>query len=408
MGIIHRRIFSQMNVLRDEKAILVLHGARQTGKTTALHWWLQEEERRGQQTVYIDLEDPALFSICESGVDAFIRYIEAKGFRLPNLSVAIDEIQYLSDPSKFLKLLFDHHGDELKIAVSGSSSFAIKSKFRETLVGRTIPLELFGLDFGEYCGFIGKNYNFSLEWPEQLDHEVAPIFKHFAETGAYPGLANTKDDGIKAKRIRQIIHTYVQTDVRELGKIRYPDRYEALLRLLADQASSLVQTSELASSLRMARETVEEYLFLLEQTYVIRRLRPFFGNARSELTKTPKIYFEDDGILAQSKAFEFYPLDGALFENAVFTELRKHFGVERLHFWRTVDGHEVDFVLDKGRIAIEAKMRPRREDCRNLLKFKRVYSAEKLIICGMRKPATLPEEIEFLYPWHLSNLIKNE
>jgi len=85
MEIIERRVFSLMRSLRDEKAILVLHGARQTGKTTALYWWLQEEERRGCQTVYIDLEDPALLSLCESGVEPFIRYLEAKGYHLGNL-----------------------------------------------------------------------------------------------------------------------------------------------------------------------------------------------------------------------------------------------------------------------------------------------------------------------------------
>ncbi|MEN6297604.1 MAG: ATP-binding protein [Rectinema sp.] len=405
MEIIDRRIFPIMRALSDEKAILVLHGARQTGKSTALHWWLQEERNRGRQTLYFDLEDPAMLSLCESGVEAFIRYIEARGYPRQNLSVALDEIQYLSDPSRFLKLLFDHHSDDLKIAVSGSSSFAIKSKFRESLVGRTIPLELFNLDFGEYCRFVGRHYDFSAEWPEQLDLEVRPVFQHFAETGAYPGLARTKEIATKSRRIRQIIQTYIQTDVRELGKIRYPDRFESLLRFLADQAASLAQVSELASSLRMARETVEEYIFLLEQTYIIRRLRPFSGNARSELTKTPKIYFEDNGILAMCRAYEFLPLDGALFENAVFTELRKSFGIERLHFWRTTEGQEIDFIIDEGRVAVEAKLRPRPADCKNLFKFQKRYSAKRLVICGMEKPVSLPEGVEFRYPWHLADSV---
>jgi len=407
MEIIDRRIFSNLRALAGEKAILVLHGARQTGKSTTLHWWLHEEEVRGRQPLYFDLEDPAMLSVCESGVDAFIRYLEGKGYALRNLSVALDEIQYLTDPSRFLKLLYDHHGEELRIAVSGSSSFGIKSKFRESLVGRTIPFELYGLDFGEYCRFIGKQLDFSVEWPEQLNVEIAPIFRHFAETGAYPGLARTSDNAVKAKRIRQIIQTYIQADVRELGRVRYPDRFESLVRLLADQAASLVQVSELASSLRMARETVEEYLYLLEQTYIIRRLRPFTGNARSELTKMPKIYFEDNGILAMSRAFEFMPLDGTLFENAVFTELRKRFGADRLHFWRTTEGQEVDFIIDRGMIAVEAKLRPRPSDCKGLRKFKERYHAGRLILCGMECPASLPEGVEFQYSWHLADSIES-
>lgn len=403
MAIFERKFFSEIAKLSGEKAILVLHGARQTGKSTTLCWWLAAEEKKGCDILYMDLEDPAALSVCESGVAEFLRYAAAKGHDTAHLSVALDEVQYLSDPSKFLKLLFDGYGDNIRIAASGSSSFAIKSKFRESLVGRTIPVEVFGLAFSEHCRFIGEERDFSVDWPQALDSATSPLFRDFAETGAYPGLAATTDRSVKARRIRQIIQTYIQSDVRELGKVRYPDRFEALLKMLADQAGSLVNVVELGASLKMARATVEEYLFLLEQTYVVRRLRPFAGSVRTELTKMPKLYFEDNGVLAMERHFEFGPIDGPLFENAVFGELRKRFGIERLRFWRTTTGNEVDFILDEGKAAIEVKLRPRTSDCANLLRFGQHYGTKKLVLCGMERPPSLPDGVEFIYPWHLAD-----
>lgn len=403
MAIIERRFFRDIVKLSGEKAILILHGARQTGKSTTLRWWLEIEKKKGRDILYMDLEDPAALSVCESGVAEFLRYAAATGHDTARLSVALDEVQYLSDPSKFLKLLFDGYGDSIRMAASGSSSFAIKSKFRESLVGRTIPVEVFSLDFSEHCLFIGEERDFSIEWPQILDSATGPLFRDFAETGAYPGLAATTDRSVKARRIRQIIQTYIQSDVRELGKVRYPDRFEALLKMLADQAGSLVNVVELGASLKMARATVEEYLFLLEQTYVVRRLRPFAGSVRTELSKMPKLYFEDNGVLAMERRFEFGPLDGPLFENVVFGELRKRFGIERLRFWRTTTGHEVDFLLDEGAAAIEVKLRPRSSDCANLLRFGQHYGTRKLVLCGMERPSSLPDGVEFLYPWHLAD-----
>lgn len=406
MSIIERRFFPEIARLSREKAILILHGARQTGKSTTLRWWMDIEREKGRDTLYLDLEDPATFSVCESGVADFLRFVQSTGHDSSRLSVAFDEVQYLGDPSRFLKLLFDGYGEKIHIAASGSSSFAIKSKFRESLVGRTLPLEIFGLDFSEYCRFIGETRDFSVEWPEVLEKTTGRLFRDFAETGAYPGLAATMDRSVKALRIRQIIQTYIQSDVRELGRIRYPDRFESLLRMLADQAGSLVNILELASSLKMARSTVEEYLFLLEQTYVVRRLRPFSGSVRSELVKMPKLYFEDTGVLAMQRHFEFRELDGALLENSVFGELRKRFGTDRLRFWRTASGNEVDFVLDEGAAAVEVKMRPRASDCDNLLRFAKAYGTKKLVLCGMERPSDLPPEIQFAYPWHIADTLE--
>ncbi len=404
MDIVPRSYFPLIQQSSSRSEILVLQGARQTGKSTTLQWWLDQEKARGRVGVYLDAEDPAVLEVLNDGVEPFLKYLAAMGYQKGHLSVALDEVQYMEDPSRFLKLLYDHHREGLKLAVSGSSSFALKSKFRESLVGRTLPFEVFGLTFEERVHFEGKPWDFSVPWPEALQDQARLFFQDLAETGSYPGLVGVQDRNLKARLLRQILQTYVQNDVRELGRVRYPDRFEALVKVLAAQAGNLLQTSEIANTLRMARETVEEYLYLLEQTYVVQRLRPFFHNLRSELTKAPKIYFEDNGLLALSRGRTFVPMDGALLENAVFTELRKRVGMEGLRFWRTTEGQEVDFLVNE-EVAIEVKRQPLASDTKHLKKLKSVYPHFRCLVCGWEAPRDLPEGIEFCYPWELHRFV---
>ncbi len=404
MEVIARSFFQDILKCAERPEILVLHGARQTGKSTTLKWWLEQERSRGRVGVYLDAEDPAVLEVLNAGVPSFLAYLAALGFQPGRLSVALDEVQYMDDPSRFLKLLFDHHRDELRLAVSGSSSFAIKSKFRESLVGRTLPFEVHGLTFEERTRFLGKAWDFSLRWPAPLHEQARIVFTDLAETGSYPGLVGVADRDLKARLLRQILQTYVQTDVRELGRVRYPDRFEALIKVLAAQAGNLLQTTEVANTLRMARETVEEYLYLLEQTYVVQRVRPFFHNLRSELSKAPKIYFEDNGLLALSRGRSFVPMDGPLLENAVYTELRKRVGQEGLRFWRTTEGQEVDFLVNE-ELAIEVKRHPLASDTKHLRKLKSVYPHFRCLVCGCEAPRDLPDGIEFCYPWELQHYL---
>ncbi len=404
MDVLDRNLFRELEPWLEDPQVLVLYGARQTGKSTTLLWWLDRQAAQGRQTILLDCEDPAVLEVCNAGSQAFLASLRAQGLTLGSLSVALDEVQYLDNPSSFLKLLHDHHRLDLRLAVSGSSSFALKSKFQDSLVGRTIPFEVFGLDFREYTRFLGKAWDFSAPWPAGQEAEAQRVFRGMAETGSYPGLVGVADRNKKARMLRQILQTYVQTDVRELGRVRYPDRFDALIRVLASQVGSQFQTSEVANSLRMARETVEEYVLLLEQTYVIRRLRPFFRNVRSELTKSPKVYFEDNGLLALSRSRAFSELDGVLLENAVFGELRKACGIDRLRYWRTSEGHEVDFIVDEGALAIEVKLSPTAADVKSLLRFGSRYPEARLVLSGLVPPRSLPPEVSFVAPWHLASL----
>jgi predicted AAA+ superfamily ATPase len=165
--------------------IVVIHGARQVGKTSILMYLQDHLQSKNEQVLYLDLEDSRFVSMMDKGVDEFITFLSEQGFDLPGLLksnkklfVMIDEIQYLSNPSSFLKLLADHHR-YLKIIVSGSSSFEIKSKFKDSLVGRTVSFEIYPLSFQEFLLFKGIPFSPAGRFTEKKTIELQTLYTEF-------------------------------------------------------------------------------------------------------------------------------------------------------------------------------------------------------------------------------------
>src|SRR4030043_1338963 len=154
--IFKRAVTDEINEYVDSDDVIVLHGARQVGKTCILRYLQDRLKEQGETTYFIDLEDSRYVRILDTGVDAFLKHLEEEGVtshsKKRKCFVLVDEIQYLADPSSFLKLVADHH-KHIKLIVSGSSSFAIKTKFKDALVGRTVNFEIFALSFREFLLF---------------------------------------------------------------------------------------------------------------------------------------------------------------------------------------------------------------------------------------------------------------
>ena len=299
-----RKILKALERFLGKKEIIVIHGARQTGKTTLLKMitdrLIKEKGVPRENIFYFDLEDFDLLDMCNKGHKQVIAYIESRTVEVKNKKVylLIDEIQYLANPSSFLKILHDHY-ENLQLIVSGSSSFQIKSKFRESLVGRTVEFELFPLDFEEFIIFKGLDFNLSdpKTFKSQLVHkELGLHFKEYLIYGGYPRVVLEKSIEDKTIYLKQVIDTYIKKDIRDLGHIRDVNRFNKLLRVLADKTGALLNTLELSNTVAISRQTIEDYLFIMENTYVIKLIPPFFTNLRSEISKMPKIVFEDTGV----------------------------------------------------------------------------------------------------------------
>jgi len=252
--------------------IIVIHGARQVGKTSILMVLQDDLRAQGNQVHYLDLEDSRYVSMIDKGVDEFLKYLKEEGFNLDTfqqnqkkLFIMIDEIQYLENPSSFLKLLADHHR-YLKLIVSGSSSFEMKSKFKDSLVGRTVNFEIYPLSFDEFLWFKGVAFVPASDFTEKKIAELQSLYLEFALYGGYPKIVLTDDLRIKEKYLQQIIDTYIRKDIRDLAEIKDVNKFNQMVEMLASQSGNLLNMAEISNTCNLARQTVERYLFLLEQT----------------------------------------------------------------------------------------------------------------------------------------------
>lgn len=402
-----RQALSAIEPFLHTTDVLVLHGARQVGKTSILMYLQAQLQASGANVVYMDLEDSRFLSLLNRGVPDLLLYLRESGHRLDDghrLYLMLDEIQYLDNPSSLLKLLADHHR-YLKVIVSGSSSFEMKSKFRDSLVGRIVSFEIYPLSFAEFLLFKGVPFERAPRFTPEKNAELQTLYAEFVLYGGYPKIVLTDSLALKERYLQQIIDAYIRKDIRDLANIRDVDKFNQLVTLLAAQSGNLLNVEELANTCRLARATVERYLFLLEQTYVVRLVRPFSRNLRSELTKTPKIFFCDTGLMQMVwlKRLQSEVL-GPAFETSIFAELLKRYPRETVYFWRTTDKKEVDFVvrLPDQTIPIETKLHFPRNEPVHLHSFMAAYpdvtrTASYRVVALYGQPATPA----MIYPWQL-------
>jgi len=262
------------------------------------------------------------------------------------------------------------------------------------------------LDFEEFIWFKNQTYNLEEQITDKrIIDELKSLFTEFVLYGGYPKIVLTDVLDKKEKYLQQIIDTYIKSDIRDLANIKHIAKFNKLLYVLAGQSGQLLNVSELANTSRLSRQTVEDYLFILEQTYIIKLLNPFSGNVRSELFKTPKIFLYDTGLMNMlSKKFLPPVIDGQLFETAIFSELVKNFERQNIKYWRTQDKKEIDFILSMKEklVPIEVKLNAARFKFTPLKYFNQKYSTENnycIRIEGQLPVST--RQVKCKYPWDI-------
>jgi len=403
-----RKIIDEILKYIPEPGAIILYGARQVGKTFILYWLKEYLQKNNEQVYYLDLEYRRYLEILNQGPESLKNLLLEQGLDIKKrVYVLIDEIQYLSNPTSFLKLVSDHY-DNLKIVASGSSTFEIRRKIEKALVGRATVFEIFGLSFEEFLTF--KEYPKPIEpvLTRLKEEELKNLYTEFILYGSYPRIALIPEKEKKENYLWQIIDTYLRKDIRDLAEIKEVEKFNKLIEILSSQSGKLLNIEELSNTCRLAKQTIERYLFILENTYVIRLVKPFFKNIRSELFKTPKIYFYDSGLshLLWLKVISREIL-GEVFETAIFSELVKNFGKESINFWRTKDKKEIDFILKYRNkiIPIETKVNfASFSKKRPIDYFLKKYKVKQYYCVGFK--GEKPEASYYLYPWEIAENIK--
>jgi len=313
--------------------VIVIYGARRTGKTTLLKEFLKNES---EPYTLVSGEDITIQSYLSSqSIEKLKAFVGA--IRL----LVIDEAQKIPHIGINLKLIVDHMPD-VRVIVTGSSSFDLARSTGEPLTGRKFTLKLFPLAQLE-IGQIEKIHQ------TQANLENRLIY------GSYPEIVLTPDNKGREQYLKEIVSSYLYKDILEMDSVRHSSKISRLLQLIAFQIGKEVSLSELGTSLGMSKNTVERYLDLLEKAFVVQRLTGFSRNLRNEITKNCRYYFLDNGIrntlINNFNILEQRNDAGELWENYIIIERLKRqeylSGTANNYFWRTYTKQELDFVEER-------------------------------------------------------------
>jgi predicted AAA+ superfamily ATPase len=387
-----RNLFEKVLQHIDKKEFSIITGARQTGKSTLMRQLNEHCKKANVPTVFLNLENKAVLDELNRSPLNVLSYLPDTEKRAV---VFVDEVQYLTDPSNFLKLLYDEYAEKLKIVATGSSAFYMDKSFTDSLAGRKRIFWLRPCDFGEYLALCGKeellreteeiqrNSRYKTLHVEVLRKE----WESFVLFGGYPAVITETYREEKILRLAEIRDSFLKRDIFESG-VQNETAFYSLFRLLASQPGNLLNLNELSLTLRIKNETVANYIHVLQKCFHIALVKPFFKNIRKELTKMPKVYLFDSGmqnsLLNNFRPAGERPDKGMIWENTVFGLLCEKYNIDDICFWRTADDNEVDFVLPNVEHprAIECKYNAAQANISKYRKFVENYPDIPLSFCS--------------------------
>jgi hypothetical protein len=329
-----RALFKRLkSELLKRQKILILFGARQTGKTTLSEDLIKEIPGK----ILKVNADELLYNDVLSSRELDRLKLMVEGYDM----IFIDEAQRITNIGINLKLIYDNM-PAVRVLATGSSSFELANKIKEPLTGRTLTHILYPISMKE----LRREYN-----PIELQSKT----DQFLIYGLYPEVLNLPSANEKVKYLRALSGSYLYKDIFELAPVRNPGKLKDLLKLLAFQVGSEVSLNELSNKLGINIETVDAYIDLLEKSFVIFKLSGFSRNLRKEVTRKNKIYFWDLGVrntLIDNYAGLTMRADtGALWENFIIAERLKYLAYNQIYassyFWRIYTGAKLDYIEDR-------------------------------------------------------------
>ncbi len=333
----------------DNNKIVIIYGARQVGKTTLVKQILSEVKLKAEyfNCDYLDVQ--SLFAYANAG--NFENSI--KNYDL----IILDEAQRIRNIGMVLKILHDEF-PHLKIIATGSSSFDLSNMVNEPLTGRKVTYQLFPLSFDELSA-------------EQSFVKLRRNTNRILRFGTYPSVI-LGDDTQALENLNEIVSSYLFKDILEYQYIKKPEVLLNLLKLLSFQISNEVSYTELANKLKVDQTVVQRYIQLLEDSFIVFRLKALKRNLRNEVGKSRKIYFWDLGvrnsIIQNINSLDYRNDHGPLWENFCVSERMKFLNYNQpllyqSFFWRTYNQKEIDYIEERNGIfhAFEFKWSPKKQ-----------------------------------------------
>ncbi len=356
---IPRKASSTLSRLSEGFPIIAITGPRQSGKTTLAKAFFHEKP-------YVSLENLDERNFAINDPKRFLARFEN--------GAILDEVQRCPELLSWLQTLVDDRKIMGDFVLTGSAQLDLMSKMNQSLAGRVGRLEL--------LPFAGN---------ELLGNALPKSLNELLLKGGYPALYDRKIS--TNDWFSNYVATYVERDIRNILAIKDLNRFQRFLRLCAARSAQLLNLSSLANDCDISSVTAKQWMSVLEATYVVKVIHPYYNNFGKRLVKTPKLYFMDTGLMAwllgikEIKQLDIHPSRGHLFENWVVTELLKETfnqgNSTDLYFWRDHSGFEMDIIRDTsdGLQAIEVKSGStfQMDWCKNVLHWKKIQSTETLV-----------------------------
>lgn len=366
--------------LEDRRKAHLVIGPRQAGKST-LVWSLLSV--RPQPLLFLNCEETLIRQWCASSA----LFVGDLGEWLPEDGIVfLEEAQWLDEAGLFLKGLVDAQTGR-RIVVTGSSSYHLLARTRESLAGRATRHALWPLSLREVVPAAPQSS------PSAFRRARREAMERQLLVGGYPEVwASQSAEPV----LQELLAAFVLRDASDRFRIERPDAFRLLLRLLAGQVGDVASFSEWSRILGIAVSTVSDYVSLLEETHIVRLVRPFIGGKRAELTQAPRFYFLDNG-LRNLLVGGLTPVEeradlGKLLENWVASELHKRYPEPgEVRYWRTTGGAEMDFVLEPRQgvlIGIEVKARSGSslKITRSMHSFIEAYQPHRILLVHRGEP----------------------
>ncbi|PIS30927.1 hypothetical protein COT42_02055 [Candidatus Saganbacteria bacterium CG08_land_8_20_14_0_20_45_16] len=373
--------------------IVAIIGPRQAGKTTLLKKIFAELS----DAAYLSFEDQEALALFNKSIkDFYLLYAKDKKY------LFIDEFQYAKQGGKNLKFLFDTY--KIKIIISGSSALDLTKQAIKYLVGRIFILQLYPFNFSEFLfakdrplhsriflpvrdkikqNIFGKTIKSAKVSPVVME-KLLKYYKEYAVFGGYPRAVLAKTSEEKIEVLKNIFNIYFLREIRDVLKLETDHELNQLIKLLSLQIGGTVSYNELGNAINLDYKNLLKHLRILEKTFIIHQALPYYRNKRTEITKTPKVYFYDPGfrnsIINNFQKYDDRTDQGMINENFVASAFINQ-GLDP-KYWRTKSSAEIDFVIEKdgGLYAFEVKTSlAGRGGSRSFYSFREKYSPDRIV-----------------------------
>ncbi|MFB6181078.1 MAG: ATP-binding protein [Candidatus Nanohalobium sp.] len=396
MEYVPRDIEQELRKYLDGPEILAVVGPRQAGKTTLF----RKLESELENSKYVTFEDRDILGVFEQNEKEFAElYLEGNDYLL------IDEFQYAEEGGRKLKYLYDEY-PEKKILITGSSTADMTIEGLKYLTGRVLKFRLYPFSFREFLRYRDEELykvfsdreqkveawldEGSLEMTSTTLDRIEELRKEYAIYGGYPRVVLSDSEEEKQKVLENIVETYLIREIGDVLNISDDREMKDLMKVLALKMGEKTKYNKVSQKTGMQHNKLKDRLNVLEHTFILDQVRPFYSNKQKEISKQPKIYFYDNGfrntLINNFQDFEIRNDRGELNENFFYTQARTE-----LKYWRTKSKAEVDFVKEGQKLnAYEIKSRP--ETTRSMRSFQKKYSPENMIVMNQEKIQRNEEE----------------